>query len=211
MKFPLRTSLAAIALIVASPASAAVLVWNGVTYDLTQNSISADGLTSFFTLVITGENTASDTEGSRTGINGIAFNEPLNGTVVSGTMTSPTGFNFVLGGLNSGGCQINPNTNFFCFDNTAIPPTPTTPLSGPLTFTFNVTANTAGLWDSYAPSFKIDWVGTKTGGYSLVSQPIPVNPPGVPEPATWAMMLFGFSAVGYTMRRRRKTLLPQVA
>ena len=33
----------------------------------------------------------------------------------------------------------------------------------------------------------------------------------VPEPATWAMMLLGFGAVGYTMRRRRKTYLAQVA
>nr|WP_207974747.1 PEPxxWA-CTERM sorting domain-containing protein [Parafrankia sp. BMG5.11] len=29
------------------------------------------------------------------------------------------------------------------------------------------------------------------------------NAPAVPEPATWAMMLFGFGAVGYGMRRRR--------
>jgi hypothetical protein len=33
----------------------------------------------------------------------------------------------------------------------------------------------------------------------------------VPEPATWAMMLIGFGAVGYTMRRRRRTIMPQVA
>ena len=35
--------------------------------------------------------------------------------------------------------------------------------------------------------------------------------PPVPEPATWAMMLVGFGAVGYSMRRRRKTYLAQVA
>ena len=33
----------------------------------------------------------------------------------------------------------------------------------------------------------------------------------VPEPSTWAMMLLGFGAVGYTMRRRRKGILPQAA
>jgi len=33
----------------------------------------------------------------------------------------------------------------------------------------------------------------------------------VPEPSTWAMMLLGFGAVGYSVRRRRKTILPQVA
>ena len=36
-------------------------------------------------------------------------------------------------------------------------------------------------------------------------------PGGVPEPATWAMMLMGFGAVGYAMRRRRKSLIAQVA
>ena len=34
--------------------------------------------------------------------------------------------------------------------------------------------------------------------------------PPVPEPATWAMMLMGFGAAGYSMRRRRK-LISQLA
>jgi hypothetical protein len=208
MNFPLRTSIAAIALIVASPASAAVLVADGVTYNLSLDSISGDGLTSFFTLVITGENTATDTEGGRTGVNAIAFNQPAPGTVVSGVLTSPSGYNFVLGGLNSSGC--NGSGNFYCFDNTAIPPTPGTLLSGPLSFMFNVTADTAGVWDNYATHFKIDWVGTQNN-YDLVSLAIPVNTGAVPEPATWAMMLIGFGAAGYSLRRRRKILLTQVA
>ncbi|MEO6581327.1 MAG: PEPxxWA-CTERM sorting domain-containing protein, partial [Sphingomicrobium sp.] len=34
----------------------------------------------------------------------------------------------------------------------------------------------------------------------------------VPEPATWAMMLLGFGAIGMSMRRRRRSQnLPQVA
>jgi hypothetical protein len=28
--------------------------------------------------------------------------------------------------------------------------------------------------------------------------------PGIPEPATWAMMIFGFGAVGGAVRRRTK-------
>ena len=32
-------------------------------------------------------------------------------------------------------------------------------------------------------------------------------PAAVPEPATWAMMLLGFAAVGLTMRRRPKPQL----
>jgi hypothetical protein len=36
--------------------------------------------------------------------------------------------------------------------------------------------------------------------------------PSVPEPATWAMMLLGFGAVGFAMRRNRKSMgLAQVA
>lgn len=34
---------------------------------------------------------------------------------------------------------------------------------------------------------------------------------GVPEPATWAMMLAGFGAVGIALRRSRKRQLPQIA
>ena len=33
----------------------------------------------------------------------------------------------------------------------------------------------------------------------------------VPEPATWAMMLLGFGAVGFAMRRRRRPMLTQLA
>ena len=36
-------------------------------------------------------------------------------------------------------------------------------------------------------------------------------PAAVPEPTTWAMMLMGFGAVGYGMRRRARTLAPQIA
>ena len=35
--------------------------------------------------------------------------------------------------------------------------------------------------------------------------------PGVPEPATWAMMMLGFGGMGLAMRRRRKPVLAQIA
>lgn len=35
--------------------------------------------------------------------------------------------------------------------------------------------------------------------------------PGVPEPATWAMMLFGFGLAGYALRRRRQPNFVQMA
>jgi hypothetical protein len=33
----------------------------------------------------------------------------------------------------------------------------------------------------------------------------------VPEPATWAMMLLGFGAMGIAIRRRRQPVLAQIA
>ena len=41
--------------------------------------------------------------------------------------------------------------------------------------------------------------GTEGGG----GNPTPFDTPGVPEPATWAMIIFGFGGVGALMRRRR--------
>jgi hypothetical protein len=200
----MKVALAAAASIaIASPASAAVLVADGVTYDLTLNSITNGGLTGNFTLAISGINTASDTEGGRTGINAFALNDPSLGNAVSGTSS---GFTFMTGGLNAAGCDGS--GNFFCFANSGY--NPGSPIPSSLSLMFSVTSDTAGSWASYAsPDFKIDWVGSKKN-YDLVSLAIPVNS-GVPEPATWAMMLVGFGGIGMAMRRRRKGVLAQVA
>jgi serralysin len=40
-------------------------------------------------------------------------------------------------------------------------------------------------------------------GYALNISLAPSSTAAVPEPATWAMMLLGFGAVGYSMRRRK--------
>ena len=49
--------------------------------------------------------------------------------------------------------------------------------------------------------------GTVTTSVSWQNE-VTLPPSGaVPEPATWAMMLLGFGAVGVSMRRRRRTVL----
>ncbi len=41
---------------------------------------------------------------------------------------------------------------------------------------------------------------------------ITITDHGVPEPATWAMMVLGFGAVGFALRRKRKlALISQLA
>jgi hypothetical protein len=180
----------------ATPASAAVLIDHGITYSLNLDSITNGGKTGNFTLSISGINTASDTEGGRTGINAFAFNDPTVGTAQTGLSS---GFTFQTGGLSSTGCDGT--GNFFCFKNTSA--VFASPLPSSLSLVFNVTSDTAGSWATYAgPDFKIDWVGSQNN-YNLVSQAIPVNHDPVPEPATWALMLVGFGGIGMAMRRRK--------
>jgi len=191
---------AASTLALATPAFAAdTLVADNITYTLTLDSITNGGLTGNFTLDISGINTGADSGSGRTGINGFGFNDAA--TVTDGTSA---GFNFMLGGLNSGGCDSHA-TGFICFTNSGY----ILPSGSSTSLDFSLT-NTTDDWANWSPSFKIDWTGSKKN-YDLVSLPIPLNG-AVPEPATWAMMLLGFAGIGMTIRKRRTgQVLAQVA
>jgi len=62
------------------------------------------------------------------------------------------------------------------------------------------------LWNN-APTGSIHL--TNTDGWSNAVLYTPTA--AVPEPATWAMMLLGFGAIGVSMRRRRRVPLAQLA
>ena len=61
-----------------------------------------------------------------------------------------------------------------------------------------------------ASQYTLSINGNNSGAGSLGGS-ITISPSAVPEPATWAMMLFGFGAVGFALRRRRTPVLAQVA
>ena len=203
----LLTGVAATALLM-SMQSAYALVADGITYSLTETT-TANPLVDRFTLSITGINGGADTEGGRSGVNAIALTKPT-GFSSAAMVSPPTGFNFIVGGLNSTGCDGS--GNFYCFDNTAIPPTPGTPFAtnSSLTFVFDLTLGAGESFAGYSPSFKIDWVGSKNN-YDLVSLPIsithvqpppppPPPPPPVSEPGSLAML--GTALLGMWYLRR---------
>jgi hypothetical protein len=182
----------ALAIFAGAPASAS-LIADGVTYTLFETSLSPTE--DQFTLEITGINGPTDTEGSRYGVNSLAFTEPATGSVVTGSMT---GFAFMTGGLNAMGCDGT--GNFYCFKANTKPTAPALPANSDLTFTFDLSVAQAGEFANYNPDFKIQWLGGAPGKYDLVSQTL--TPTVVPLPA--ALPLFRSGILGLGFMRRRK-------
>lgn len=55
------------------------------------------------------------------------------------------------------------------------------------------------------PDSQVGWrIGTYAGARPLAVPEVTLTLPGVPEPAAWAMMIVGFSAVGGMLRRGRR-------
>jgi hypothetical protein len=72
--------------------------------------------------------------------------------------------------------------------------------SGPLT----VSSLAYNLFNGSRVYFASDLVNLKTGNTGNVGAVLRPNVAAVPEPASWAMMITGFGAVGAMMRRHRK-------
>jgi hypothetical protein len=135
-----------------------------------------------------------------------------NGQTFTDTVqfTTPTGFNTVSAILNSTFNTSNPLTNLN-FDSVTLN-------NGTTTFAFN-TVN--GVFDSasreliplVAGATNLLTINGTTFGDASYSGTLSFGQTAaVPEPATWALMLMGFGAVGFSMRRRRAgSFLPQAA
>ena len=190
---PLWIAVSGAIVLCAGAPSRASLIADGLTYTLFETTVSSTE--DQFTLDITGINGTSDTEGSRYGVNSLAFSEPSPGTVTTGSMTS---FTFMTGGLNAMGCDGT--GNFYCFKANTKPTAPALPTDGSLSFTFDVSVDQADAFANYSPDFKIQWLGGKSGKYDLVSQTLTPTP--VPLPAALPLLLSGLAGLGFMGRRK---------
>lgn len=193
MKLPLKSALAAMALFAATPSFAALtLVPGGACSPSTPNPDASACAGAYAGNLLNANdiadiNAALDVLVGGSGFNPDAVWANLDPTklLISGSGNDPTGtitFQQALQG------QVILGVNFGDAGTGLGPRT--------IFYLFNFASPTTS-------------VALNTQGFS---GGIIINTPQiVPEPVSWALMLMGFGAAGYALRRRRKALLPQVA
>lgn len=127
----------------------------------------------------------------------IAMNDDRNGTSLTSTLSSSNALlaNLAAGyyylGISSSGNEPVNATNNLLFQSGNF-----TDVRGPAT---NITPTTLADFDAFA-------YDDTPGAYQITLTGVTFGPAavaGVPEPATWAMMLMGFGAIGAGLRRRK--------
>ena len=219
MKLALKAA-AAVFAVTAIPASASSVIYGGNTYNSGQSIvISFTGVqfpnsTGTLTLTFTGTsgndynfaysllNTSTDPS---TNISGFGF-DVTGGTIDLSTTSSTGTYTTISSGSISGGYSVDlcatagPN----CAGGSNGGPTPGGTATGTLALEFTSLPSSFTLTQ---PVIRMQNTGPDGNG-SDIGLPVP-GP--VPEPASWAMMLVGFTGIGFAMRRRRKLGLLQIA
>ncbi|NJC04478.1 hypothetical protein GGQ97_000271 [Sphingomonas kaistensis] len=169
----------------------------------------------------------------------VLANTTMTGTTVMGSTNQTSTAVSVTSNESITTSSSNGQSRFVAADGSALDQA-TISLTGGGTFTsaefnlFNAAADTSSVTifvNGIAQTFSLangqNFFGfSATGGDLITSIAFDTNGSGVadlrqvrlggvaaavPEPGTWALMLFGFGAVGVSMRRRRRTHLPQFA
>ena len=192
MKLALKTGIAALALFAAAPASAALTLIPGGDCSATTTDPDAVACAGAYAGNHNNNNEIADLNAAIDVLLGNAGLPPLSPDVVFGDIENTKDFFAATGGT-------------LTFDNT---------LFGLNILSLHFGDAGSGLGDMtilYLFDFGEAGAGSIDLNQQGFSNGILVGGGGVPEPGTWMMMLLGFGAVGYSIRRRRKTLLPQTA
>jgi len=199
----LLATVAAAALFTAGAASAtstAVSIWtdqSAVASDATLANIATLGAPDATTTV--GPINFTTNDSTTTTVNqwlGQSLPDPTGSHVLNNTVFLFTGTTFLAAGANNfsvlhdDGVELNIDGIGIVLSD----PGPTAATESP----FTVTASTAGFYN-----FELAY-GECCGGPATVLFDVNGGPAGVPEPATWAMMLVGFGGLGAAMRSKRR-------
>jgi len=187
---------------VASATSTAVSIWTDqttVASDATLANVATLGAPDATTTVGPINFTTNDSD--TTTVNqwlGQSLPDPTGSHLLDNTVFLFTGSTYLAAGANNfsvlhdDGVELNIDGIGIVLSD----PGPTAATESP----FTVTASTAGFYN-----FELAY-GECCGGPATVLFDVNGGPAGVPEPATWAMMLIGFGGLGVAMRSKRRKL-----
>lgn len=187
MKFPLKSVVAAIALLSATPSLAALTLVPGGTCSITTTNPDAVACAGAYAGNLNNTASQADLNAALDALAGGSFSPDVVFTNIEGT-----GSLFTLVG-----------TDTLNFSQT---------LFGPQILSAHFGDAGTGLGDRtilYLFDFGTAGANSITLGTNGFSNAVLITP--VPEPATWAMMLLGFGAIGISLRIRRKRRLEQLA
>ena len=191
MKFALKAAVAALALTVAMPAQAALVLVPGFACSPTTTDPDAEACAGAYDGNLNNTSREADLNAAIDILLGNAGLPPLSPDIVFTDIEDTKDFFDETGGVLS-------------FDDT---------LFGLNIFSMHFGDGGTGSGDVtilYLFDFGEAGADEITLNRNGFSNSILIGGGAVPEPSTWAMMLLGFGAVGYAIRRRRKPL-PQLA